>query len=265
MPLGVTQSSLEAADLQQSFAMAARAGCDGLALTCATPEDVKLLLADDSAETICQLAAEHGLSVPAIGLDILTGGESLFGDDNTIDLTFRLIRRATAVAKAAGAGIVVLPFQRKAAIETDSHFQRVLESLTDLAEEAEEAKVTLGVLSNLTISQQIILADDLKAYGSVKLYFDTACMLGRKLDPANCLRELGVERICGIRLRDYLGARSGEPPRWEVMPGEGDLDFRAVCQAMEAIGFDGWAVLDTPRTDADAAKAGVKLVRNLMP
>ena len=264
MPLGITQSSLAAADLQQSFELAAQAKAEGIELTCASAEDVKRLLDGSSAEQIAQLAAQHKLLVPAINLDILTGGESLFGDDDTVDIAFKLIRKAMEAAQAVGAGVVVLPFQRKAALEAEDDLQRTMESLTELAEEAEEVGVTLGVLSNLTVNQQIILADDLAADGSVKLCFDTACMLGRKLDPAICLRELGAERICQVHLRDFIPSGEGTPPQWEVTPGEGEVDFRAVGQAMEAIGFDGWAVLDAPPTDLPAAKAAIKLIRELL-
>lgn len=264
MPLGITQSSLAPDDLERSFQMAAQAGADGIELTCATAEHVGTLLDEKAADKISGLAKQHKLNVPSLGLAILTQGESLFGDARTVKTAVKLIRKAMDAAKGTGAGVVLLPFQGKATIDTENELQRVLESLTELAEEAEGTGLILGVESNLTVNQQIQLADELAPYGSVKLYFDTANMLARKLDPAICLRDLGAERICQVHLHDVRPGDEGTPPQWQLAPGEGRVDFGAVGQAMEAIGFEGWSILETAPGDADTAKANVEFMRGLL-
>ena len=46
MPVGITQSSLEAKGLSRSFRMAAAASADGIEITCARLEELEALLAE---------------------------------------------------------------------------------------------------------------------------------------------------------------------------------------------------------------------------
>ena len=263
MPVGITQSSLEAKGLSRSFRTAAAASADGIEITCARLEELEALLAEKGPAQVKRLKKTHGLEVPSLGLKVMTEGQTLFSDAAGAASAAKLIRRAMAAAGGIGAGVVLLPFQGKAAVETEAAFERLLSTLTELAEEAEEAQVTLGVESTLNLDQQLFLMDHLASYGTVKVYFDTANVLARKLDPATCLRDLGAESVCQIHLHDIRLGEVGAPPQWDVPLGEGNVDFRAVAQAIHAIGFEGWSVVEVAACDEAAAKAGVQFARNL--
>ena len=263
MPVGITQSSLEAKGLSRSFRTAAAASADGIELTCARPEELEALLAESAPAKIKRLKQTHGLEAPSLGLKLITEGRLLFSDAAGAASAAKLIGRAMTAAESIGADVVLLPFQGKAAVETEAAFDRLLSVLTDLAEQAEQAKVTLGVESTLNLDQQLFLMDHVASYGTVKVYFDTANALARKLDPATCLRDLGAESICQVHLHDIRLGEAGAPPQWDVPLGEGDVDFQGVAQAMRAVGFEGWSMVEVARCDEAAAKVSIEFARGL--
>jgi sugar phosphate isomerase/epimerase len=76
-----------------------------------------------------------------------------------------------------------------------------------------------------------------------KIYYDVGNSANRVgVDPVQEIRLLGKERICQFHFKDqgYLG--------------EGKVNFPAVLEAIAAIGFAGYANLETnaPSGDADA-------------
>ena len=48
--------------------------------------------------------------------------------------------------------------------------------------------------------------------------------------------------ITGIHLEDIVGGRGGK--HYHRVPGEGDLDFRAIFDALDDVGYDGFATLE---------------------
>lgn len=60
-------------------------------------------------------------------------------------------------------------------------------------------------------------------------------------DVARSVRRCG-ERITGVHLEDIAGGRGGK--HYHLIPGEGDLDFLAVFDALDDVGYDGYATLE---------------------
>jgi sugar phosphate isomerase/epimerase len=48
--------------------------------------------------------------------------------------------------------------------------------------------------------------------------------------------------ITGVHLEDIVGGRRGT--HYHRIPGEGDLDFRTVFDALDDVGYDGFATLE---------------------
>ena len=75
------------------------------------------------------------------------------------------------------------------------------------------------------------------------------------LDVVEEIRWLGGARICEVHLKDnphYLG--------------EGNIDFRAVVDALADVGFDGWAQLETecPTSVQDDMHRNLKFIWRLI-
>jgi len=266
MRIGIMQLSLVPDDMETSFALAAQAGLDGLEIACDTPDDAASILGADGIARVRQLTETHPVEVPGIGLGVLREGKSLFGDDAAVAAAKDLVHRAIGAAVEIGADLVLVPFLGKAAIELPEELDRAIVNLDELAEEAEEADITRGIESTLNVSQQRQLVEHLGAYTSVKVYYDTGNVLARKFDPATVLRDLGARRVCRVHFKDVRLGAEGAPPDYGVALGAGNVDFPAVVNAIRAIGYDGWVVLETPPTDDPlaAAKANLAFARSVL-
>ncbi len=266
MLVGIMQNSLVAHDLRKSFRLASQAKADGLEIACDLPEEVLSLLGPEGIEQVLSLKKTHKIEVPSIGLGVLRESESLFGDEKTASEAKDVIHRAIGSAREIGAGIVLVPFLGKAAIELEDELDRVIQNLDELAEEAEGASVTLGIESTLNVNQQQHLLEHLGAYTSVKVYYDTGNALARKFDPATYLRELGPDRVCQMHFKDVRLGEEGTPPDFDVALGKGNVDFPAVASAIAAMDYPGWVILETPCTDTPlaAAKANIKFARSIL-
>jgi len=266
MHLGIMQNSLAPGELERSFDLAGRSGADGLELACDRAADLADVLGRDGIRQVQKLSKSHKVRVPSIGLGVLREDESLLGDAKAVSAAKDVVHQGICAAEEIGARVVLLPFLGKAVIETEAELDRVIENLEELAEQAEEASVVLGIESTLNVDQQKHLLAHLGAYTSVRVYYDTGNALSRKFDPATYLRDLGADQVCQMHFKDVRLGEEGRPPDFDVALGDGDVDFPGVVNAIRALGFDGWVVLETPATAKPlaAAKANLRFVRGLL-
>ncbi|HET7324924.1 MAG TPA: sugar phosphate isomerase/epimerase, partial [Halococcus sp.] len=75
-------------------------------------------------------------------------------------------------------------------------------------------------------------------------------------DPTETIHR-SAGHITGVHMEDIVGGRRGK--HYHRIPGEGDLDFRAMFDALDDIGYDGFATLELytypDRPDEAAQKA----------
>jgi len=60
-------------------------------------------------------------------------------------------------------------------------------------------------------------------------------------DPAEAIRR-SAGHISGVHLEDIVGGVRGK--HYHRIPGEGDLDFRTIFDALDDIGYEGFATLE---------------------
>jgi len=265
MQLGILHTSLGEKTLEGSFRLAAKAGAEGIEVCYDDAGDFKALKQADHAAKLKDLAEKHALAVPSLCLGQLRRKPSLIGTPKAIATAQNSIRQALCVAAAVGAGVVLVPFLGKNAIEVEDELIIAAEALTELVEDAENAGVIIGVETTLNPSQQQFLLDYLGGSGNVRIYYDTGEASARKLDVAGSIRNLGADKIAQIHLKDTR-IEQGAPPDFEVALGEGNVDFHAVAQAILAVGYDGWIVLETPpgTNPLQSAKANLAFARELI-
>ena len=244
MRFGILSTSLSA-DLATAFRLAPQAGLEGVEVMYARPVDAVALARSNHAAELEELAAEASVEVPSLALGCLCQKPSLIGDRKLVAESVKLVRQAVSVAAEAGARVVLVPFFGKNAIETEDELNRAAEAILELVEPAESAGVVLAIESTLNFNQQEFLLNCLGGSPGVKVYYDTGNLLPRKLDVPTGIRQLGGDRIAQVHVKD-VRVVEGSPPDFDVPLGRGSVDLRACAEALRAIGYDGWLILETP-------------------
>jgi sugar phosphate isomerase/epimerase len=252
LQLGITSTALGANGLAETFQRAAQTGAEGLELAYRTEKEAASLLKADYRRQLVGLARSSGVAVTSLAIEALCQTASLIGSPEQIKEAKKLIRQAMDAASDANVKVVLVPFFGKNTIESEDELGRAANALLDLVEPAEGAGVIIGVESTMNFNQQRFLLDHLGNTSNIRIYQDTANALARKLDLPTGLRDLGAEAIVQVHFRD-VRIEEGKPPDYGVALGQGNVDFRAVAQALRAIGYDGWVVLDTPPADDPVA------------
>ncbi len=255
MQLGLMSTVFGSQDVNECFEQAAKVGAQGLEPVC---REAKALVRGDYASELKGLAKKHGVEVSSLSLGFLTKQPSLIGSEEIISQAQVVIRKGLCVAGEVGAGVILIPFFGKNTIDTEAELTQAVTALDELIEDAESANVIIGIETNLKFSRQRFLLNCLGNTEYVKCYCDTGNALGRKEDVATGIRNLGIGGIAQVHFKDVL-VSEGHPPDYNVALGEGDVDFRAVVQALKAVGYDGWIIIETPPTDDPLGSAAANL------
>jgi sugar phosphate isomerase/epimerase len=155
---------------------------------------------------------------------------------------------AIKLTRGMGAPILMLVFFGKCALVTEGEMEAVVAPLKELCREAERAKITLGFENTLPAADALRVLDKVKSR-ALKIYYDIGNATNLyKENPAEAIRAIGRDRICQFHFKDkgYLG--------------EGAVDVRSALDAIHAIGWRGYIVLETGAPSGDPA---ADLKRNL--
>jgi len=266
MRIGIVHPALGQEAPPEVFARAAQAGAEGVEVHYASAGAATVLGNPQHARDLKQAAAAAGVAIPSLCLDCLCAQPALIGRPEVIESGKDLLLRALGCASEAGAEMVTVPFFGKNAIEVEDELNRAADALLEMVDHAEEAGVVLAVESTLAFHQAEFLLNHLGDTGDVKLSCNTGVLLSRKLDVATGIRQLPRGSISQVRFTD-VHLVEGAPPDFGVTLGEGDVDFRAVVQALRAVGYDGWILVEPPRTAAadplPVAQTAVSFARNV--
>jgi len=255
MRLGITHTTLPAENLAEAFSQAAPLGANGIEIDYPSAGMAAALKAPQHAEQLKQAAEESSIAIASLCLSFLRNEPALIGKPETIERNVETVTLALKCAAEAGADMVVLPFFGKNTIEVEAELARATGALLDLVDQAEETGVILAIESTLPFHQQEYLLDQLGKTGDVKVCCNTAVATARKLDAPTGLRKLGADALAMVRFKDVKIAE-GAAADYTVPFGTGNVDFGAVSQALRAIGYDGWAMVQPPEA-ADTPNIGV--------
>lgn len=251
LKIGVTDWNLKLTTKLEAIALAKTLGFDGVQVSIGRNlTDDKMPM--DNAELIAQYREESkkqkmpldGTCLDRLHADCLKGGNR--------DAAKRVVD-GIRMTKALGVEVMLLPFFGKCATEP-ADFDSTADLLRELAPEAEKAGVILGLENTLSAEDNVRIMDKVKSK-AVKVYYDVGNSTHWKHDVLQEIPWLGKDRICQIHLKDegYLGA--------------GPIDFPKVMAAIRAIGFDGYANLETnapSKVIADDMRKNLAYVRNLL-
>jgi sugar phosphate isomerase/epimerase len=235
-------------------------------------------LTDDELDRACDIARAHGLQIISIASPLLKCvlpdappvderfQQDMFASKNTIADQPRLTRRAFEIAKKSGAGIIRV-FSYWRTVDPDQCFDRVVSALRDLAEQAAQHNVMIGLenehacnVATAAETARVLAAVD---HPNLKVVWDpaNAYVAGEKAFPDG-YRLLPVNRIVHVHAKDCR--MDGHKATWGAL-GECDVDWKGQVQALVDDGYHGYISLEThwPGPGGDKHMASMICGRNL--
>ncbi|QLG64203.1 sugar phosphate isomerase/epimerase family protein [Halorarum salinum] len=244
--------------LPEAIRRVARHGYAGVELLGDVPHAFFPWFDESDRNDALEALRETGLSVSNVNANTATGyyddaPPSSFFDPSVItadadDRAWRVeyTKRAVDLAAATDAPAVCLATGRPLPGNPPERAREYLrESLGEILDYAEDAGVDVGIeyepeLLVECTDEVLALIDDVGRDSlGVNLDVGHAAVYGE--DPAEAIRRCGGH-VTGVHLEDIVGGRRGK--HYHRIPGEGDLDFAAVFDALDDVGYDGFATLE---------------------
>ncbi len=279
MRFGIHASMLEPRyPLPEALAKAAQLGAESYELDIGLspngePWDVRREFWERTLEQVPEVAAVVGVALPSVCLGALWQ-YSLASDDPEERTTgVAIVHDALEWAGTLGSSAILLPVGQPPKLSAGEARITLLESLRGCLDAAAEAEVVLA-LEN--VSQPLLYSvEDLLelvqtlASPFLGVYFDPGNYLATGGDPAEAVRALGPH-LARVHLKDTVAKpRTVRMPPWAtgsfeiwgerttVELGRGELDWAALREALEHVGYDQGFILEAPQS-AETAEAGVR-------
>ncbi len=229
LKIGVTDWNLRMSGKVEALALAKSLGFEGVEVSLGRkPVDGKLPLAN--AELQAQYRAgskQHGLPIASTCLDILH--VNYLKSDK---LGQKWLADAIPITKQLNTRVMLMPFFGKGALQTQAEKDYVGDVLRELAPQAGKARIALALENTISAEDNARIMERSRSK-AVQVFYDVGNALNAGFDPVKEIRWLGKGRIAQIHLkdRDYLG--------------QGKIDFTEVLRAIDDIGYEGFADLET--------------------
>jgi sugar phosphate isomerase/epimerase len=250
--IGVTDWNLNLAGKVEALALAKKLGFAGVEVSLGrVPIDGKLPL--DNAELQAQYLAavkDTKVAISGVCLDVWHVNPL-----KTDPLARKWLAEAIPIAGKLKAPTMLLPVFRNNVPEGPAELDQFADALKEFMPAAEKAKVILCLEDSVTAPNNMRMFDRVGS-SYLRSWYDVGNVLALNVDPVKEIRFLGKDHIGSFHLKDkgYLG-------------DSGNLDFRAILEAMRDIGYTGWADLETnsPSKDLEAdMRKNLAYMRSLM-
>jgi L-ribulose-5-phosphate 3-epimerase len=242
--IGAMDGGLNLNSNPEAVRMAAKLGFDGVQISFGKLVDGRMPA--DNPEVIARyLSLSREYRIPIDG----TSMHQLYPMDPKWVLT------SIRLTNALHSGVLLLPFFGPTEIKTPKDMERVGDMLRDLAPEATNAGVILGLENTLSAADSARILDRARS-PSVQVFYDVGNSAAEGLNSVKEIRWLGKDRICQFHFKDdphYLG--------------EGSIQFPPIVQAIRDIHFAGYVNLEAkpPSGNIEAdAQRNLAYVRKIM-
>lgn len=256
-------------DLKQKFQFARSCGFEGVELVILRNGDLAFDATDEQLRTIRDIAVSEGMMIPSLTNSINWTCSMTSADKKVRQKAVDVLKREIDIANTLGVeavlalpGFVSMSFSVNGlhpavdtfeldsyhpSLETVSYdlaFERALKGFKEISKYAEDANVLVcveNIWSNFLLSP-LEMRFFIDSIGSpfVASYFDVGNVRPYGI-PQHWIGILG-EKIRRVHLKDYTdGSLSVDS---FVNLGTGNLDFRAISDALVSIGYDGWVVAE---------------------
>jgi L-ribulose-5-phosphate 3-epimerase len=247
--VGVTDWNLDQEGKVESIAFAKKLGFDGVQISIGKGTDTLPLADPGLQKTFLDESKRVDLKISSLCLNVLH--QNYLKSD---PLGQRWVADSIPIAVAMNVRVVLLPFFGKGAMNNVAEMDRVADTLREVVPIAEKAGVILGLEDTISARDNVRIMDRTKS-SAVLTYYDVGNSNKGGFNVVEEIRWLGAARICEVHLKDnphYLG--------------EGNIDFKAVIDALANVGFNKWAQLETdcPTSVEMDMRRNLKYIRGLI-
>jgi L-ribulose-5-phosphate 3-epimerase len=250
--IGVTDWNLKLGANPDAIPLASRLGFDGVQVSFGRKLIDDKMPADNPGTISRYLALSKQFNLPIDGTCVDRLHDNGLKSDK---LAPKWVSDSIRLTKELGTRVLLVPFFGRWALQSQSEMDYTGDALRDLAPEAEEAGVILGLEDTISAEDNVRIMERTRSK-NVLVYYDVGNSTKAGFDVLKEIRWLGKDRICQIHLKDnphYLG--------------EGNIQFAPIMRAIKDIGYTEWANLETdahPETlDADLRK-NLGYIRNVI-
>ena len=233
------------------FAFAKQIGLDGVQVSIAVENGSLPLLDPALQKKLLDASKATGVAIASFAIGQLN--DIPYKSDPAAE---KYLDQSVDIAASMGVPIILVPFFGKGDLRNDPEgTEIVIERLKKLAPKAEKLGVILAIESWLSAEDHMKI---IRAVGStaVKVYYDVGNSDKAGYDIFREIRSLG-KTICEFHAKDYAD-----------LYGKGSIDFAAVRNAMQDIGFNGWLVMEgvqLPLGIEESMKADLNYLQSIFP
>lgn len=234
---------------KEAMKLAKDAGFEGIELALGADGEISMTSTDEELLSIKAYAEELGIKIPSLSSGLCWANSLTANDPAERQRAFDMVVRQLYCAKMIGAEtILVIPgsvsvefVPEWGVVDYDVVWDRALEQMKKLAPIAAEYGVQIGLENvwNKFLLSPLEMRDFIDAVGSewVGSYFDTGNVVCSGY-PEQWIKILG-KRIFKVHFKDYRRNPGGLNAFVDLLAG--DVDWKAVRAAFEAVGYEGWA------------------------
>ena len=232
-------------NLDNVFALAKKAGFDGVELALAEVGDINLNTTKEDMEKIKALADKHGIELYSIASGLYWDYPLTSNDPAVAEKAKSIVKKQLELASYIGADtILVVPGLVDPATPYDVAYERAFNALKELAPVAEQYGVVIGVENvwNKMLVSPMEMADFVDKIGSkyVGCYFDVGNVVLFSY-PEHWIKVLG-NRIKKVHFKDFKASVGTLDGFVDILAG--DVNYPAVMDAFKAVGYDNWVTAE---------------------
>ncbi len=232
--------------LEESFALAKRAGCDHIEVNLAKEGELSLATSEKEAHALKAAATSSGIEISSLSSGLYWQFSPTSNDSGIRKQAAELIQHQLQVAAWMGLdAILVVPGTVTPEVGYEVAYQRASAFIAAAAPEARRTGVAIGVenvwnkflLSPLEMRAFLDSFDDPAHVGC---YFDAGNILAYGY-PQDWIRTLG-SRIKRVHVKDFDSNVGGHSGFRNLL--QGNVPWKEVRTALEEIGYDGYVTAE---------------------
>jgi len=244
MKFGICAAGRFGPDLEDAFRIAPEIGFDGIEVPFVKVEDYEdeLIWTREGVAQLREWSEQYAIEMPSC----VAGRYNRrgFPDEDpavraeAVELMLHLID----MCAEAGIPTILTAFFGDQMLEDEARIERAIEGVRQCAPRAESQGVTLALEGTVHVATWLRMIEAIDS-DAVGVYYDVGNALRFGLDGPAELRRLDNEGLLSqIHIKDMTREHENRPL------GEGDVDWESVGEALREISYDGYLVLETPRS-----------------